>query len=495
MASYNRTSMQPPSALPAAPPSQPVLGEEVRALWALAWPILVGQLANIGMSVAAVAMSGHVSAQDLAGVSLGVSLWNIVIITLIGLLMSVNPTVAHHVGAQELAQVPHVVRQALWKSLLLGILATVALQSTQLIFAWMTLETHTRAVAQDFVLITSFGLPAFAAYRVLYGYSASINQTKPMMVVALLALALNVALSWVLVFGHLGFAPMGGLGCAWATLVSVWFNLIGMLLWISRSAAHQATYPFTHFEWPHRPMQVALFRLGLPIGMTFFAETSAFALIALLVACFGSAQVAAHQIALNFASLLFMVPMSLSVAVLTRVGQALGAGDAQAARYRAWVGLGTAMVFASASAFFTGLYGTEIARFYTEDATVLAVAIPLLFFAAVFQFSDSAQVVLSGAIRGYKVTRAPMLLHLTAFWLVSLPLGYVLGVAPEWAPWRPAQAMQATGFWIALVVALMIAALGLLLMLKLVADQRCEAMSPGLGNEVQGDATDHQQRI
>ena len=104
---------------------------------------------------------------------------------------------------------------------------------------------------------------------------------------------------------------------------------------------------------------------------------------------------------------------------------------------------------------------------------MLAAAIPLLFFAAVFQFSDSAQVVLSGAIRGYKVTRAPMLLHLTAFWLVSLPLGYVLGVAPDWAPWRPAVAMQATGFWIALVVALMIAALGLLAMLKVIADQRC----------------------
>jgi multidrug resistance protein, MATE family len=180
--------MHPPSALPAVTPFQPVLRDEVRALWTLAWPILVGQLANIGMSVAAVAMSGHVSAQDLAGVSLGVSLWNIVIITLIGLLMSVNPTVAHHVGAQNLAQVPHVVRQALWKSLLLGLIATAVLQSTQLIFAWMTLEAHTRTVAQHFVQIASFGLPAYAAYRVLYGYSASINQTKPMMVVALLAL-------------------------------------------------------------------------------------------------------------------------------------------------------------------------------------------------------------------------------------------------------------------------------------------------------------------
>ena len=107
----------------------------------------------------------------------------------------------------------------------------------------------------------------------------------------------------------------------------------------------------------------------------------------------------------------------------------------------------------------------------------------MLFFAAVFQFSDSAQVVLSGAIRGYKVTRAPMLLHLTAFWLVSLPLGYVLGVAPDWAPWHPAVAMQAKGFWIALVVALMIAAPGLLIMLKMIADQRCADADAMSGSE------------
>ena len=452
---------------------------EIRALWLLAWPIMVGQLANIGMSVAQVAMAGHASAQDLAGVSLGISVWNIVIITLMGVMMSVNPLVAHHVGAQELGQIPHLVRQALWKGLFLGFLAAGVLQASTLIFDAMALETATHAVAVGFVRITSLALPAFATYRVLYGYSASMGQTKPMMAVALGVLLLNILLSWVLVFGHWGFAPQGGLGCAWSTMLCVWANVGGLLWWMRRSPAFTTTWPLSHWEWPHLPKLRSLLKMGLPIGVTYFAETSAFALIALLVARFGSHQVAAHQVALNFTSLVFMVPLSLGVAVLTRVGNALGAGDPQAARFRAWIGVAVALGFALVSAGGIATWRSEIASLYTDDAVVIALAAELLLLAAVFQLSDAAQVVTSGAIRGYKITRAPMWVQLLAFWAVSLPLGYLLGIAPQLAPawlralaWFPDQPLQATGFWLALVLGLTVAGTGLLMLLHHVARAR-----------------------
>jgi len=452
------------------------LRAETRALWRLAWPIMVGQLANVGMSVADVAMAGHASAQDLAGVSLGVSVWNMVIITLMGIMMAVNPLVAHHVGARELDRIPHVVRQALWKGLLLGLVAALVLQASAQLFEHMALEPLTREVAVGFVQITSFSLPAFAAYRVLYGYSASLGQTKPMMVVALGALACNIFINWLLVFGHWGFAPQGGLGCAWSTLLCVWINLGGLLWWMHRSPAYASTWPFAHWEWPHLPKLRSLLKMGLPIGVTYFAETSAFALIALLVARFGSTQVAAHQIALNFTSLIFMVPLSLSTAVLTRVGQALGAGQPEAARFRAWVGVGSGLGFAVLSAAGIALLRTPIASLYTEDVAVVALAAQLLFLAAVFQLSDAAQVVTAGAIRGYKITRAPMWVQMVAFWVVSLPLGYLLGIAPDAAPaWLaalpgyPAQPMQSAGFWLALVFGLTVGGSGLLLLLRQVA--------------------------
>ncbi|MEI8171220.1 MAG: MATE family efflux transporter [Rhodoferax sp.] len=445
---------------------------EIHALWLLAWPILVGQLANVGMAVLDVAMAGHASAQDLAGVSLGVSIWNMVIITLMGVMMSVNPIVAHHVGARDFNKVPQVVRQALWKALGVGLLASLAANGATVVFDHLELEPLVCAMAKDFVHITSLAMPAFACYRVLYGYSASLNQTKPLMVIAVGALALNALVNWLLIFGNLGFPRLGGLGCAWSTLLCVWFNLLVLLWWMQRADAYRSTWPLGRFEPPHWPQVRGLLKLGLPIGVTYFAETSAFSLIALLVAKFGSTQVAAHQIALNFSSLMFMLPLSLGLAILTRVGQSLGAGDPVAARFRSWVGIGTALFFAAASATLMVIFNTQIAATYTTDVTVAALAAQLLFLAAIFQISDATQVATACAIRGYKVTRAPMVIHLTAFWVFSLPLGYVLGLAPGWMPWRPAHAMGAQGFWIALVVGLTVAALGLSGLLRHVARQR-----------------------
>ena len=445
---------------------------EIRSLWHLAWPILIGQLATIGMSVTDVAMAGHASAEDLAGVSLGVSIFNMAILTIMGLVMSINPMVAHHVGAGELDAVPHVVRQGIWKALLVGTIGFFVVNGGALVFDAMDIEPHVRAVAKDFVFITSWGLPAFTCYRVLYGYSTSINQTKPMMVIALLALVLNALVNWVLVFGNWGFSPLGGVGCAWSTMVCVWFNCFALMGWMRVAPAYRPTWPFSHLEPPSKAMLRSLFKLGIPIGITYFAETSAFSLIALLVARFGSTQVGAHAIALNFSSLTFMVPLSLGLALLTRVGQSLGAGDTAAARFRSWVGVGLALAFALICA--AGMAGLRhvIAGAYTSDVEVATVAAKLLVLSALFQFSDCAQVVTSCAIRGYKVTRAPMVLHLTAFWGFSLPLGCLLGLAPTLVPFSPLQPMAAEGFWIALIVGLTVAASGLLLMLQRIARQR-----------------------
>lgn len=460
------------------PASRYRLAAELRGLWRLAWPILVGQLATVGMAVVDVAMAGHASAQDLAGVSLGVSIWNMLMLTLIGVVMAINPVVSHLVGAGKLDEVPHIVRQALWKAAGLGLIACLLANLAALLFDHMALEPRVHELAKDFVWITSLALPLFACYRVLYGYSTSLNQTKPLMVIALLSLLLNIVVNWLLVFGNLGFPRLGGAGCAWATLSTVAFNLVALVWWMHRSPAYRATWPFSHFEAPHWPQIRSLLKLGLPIGITYFAETSAFSLIALLIAKFGSTQMAAHQIALNFTSLVFMVPLSLGLALLTRVGQSLGAGEPVLARYQAWVGVAVGLGFAVLSAALMALFSQEIARAYTSDPAVIALTVQLLFLAAVFQLSDATQVVSACAIRGYKVTRSPMVIQLTAFWVFSLPVGYCLGLAPSWMPWAPAQPMAAQGFWVALVLGLTIAALGLAALLRQVARNRLPANHP-----------------
>jgi MATE family multidrug resistance protein len=306
--------------------------------------------------------------------------------------------------------------------------------------------------------VISAGMPAFACYRALYGYTTSINQTKPVMVIAVLGLFYNVLVNWLLVFGHWGFPRLGAIGCAVSTATGLWLMLAGMVWWVRTAPAYRMTYPFSHWDRPDWAEIGEMFKLGLPIGITYFAEVSAFGLISLLVARFGVVQVSAHQIALNFVSLVFMVPLSFGIGALTRVGQAMGEGNPQRARFVAWVGVGMCVVFAIASAAFIAIFRWDIARAYTTDPGVQATTVKLLLLAAVFQLSDSTQVAAASAIRGYKVTRTPMLIHMLAFWGFALPLGCTLGLAPAWIPFAPSEPMQATGFWIALVIGLTVAA-------------------------------------
>jgi MATE family multidrug resistance protein len=215
-----------------------------------------------------------------------------------------------------------------------------------------------------------------------------------------------------------------------------------------------------------------MLRLGLPIGVTYFAEVSAFGVVSLLLAPFGVVQVSSNQIALNFSSLTFMVPLSFGIALISRVGQAVGEGNPERARFVAWTGVRMAVAFGLVSAVIMAVLRWQIARAYTLDPAVQALTADLLLLAAVFQLSDCAQVAASSAIRGYAVTRSPMLIQLLAFWGVALPVGFVLGSAPRWLPFGPSSPWMANGYWTGLILGLTVAALLLCASLRRLATAR-----------------------
>ena len=251
--------------------------------------------------------------------------------------------------------------------------------------------------------------------------------------------------------------------------------LAALVVWTARSPAYRACYLWRGWRRPHWPIQRRLLRIGLPMGGAALAEVTAFTSVAIFVGRFGAEQIAAHQIALNISSVLFMLPMGLAAALTIRVGQQLGAGDRRAARFIAWSGVAVGLLVASVLMLLILAGRDLIVSVFSADPAVREVAAGLMLFAAVWQLADATQVLAIGALRGYQVTFGPMLVMFVAFWLIGLPLGvrlgyYGIGNVPPLAVY---------GFWTGLVTALILAAIALAAWLRVVARERIGVSASG----------------
>jgi MATE family multidrug resistance protein len=443
--------------------------QESRALLRLANPIILSQVAQVLVGFLDTVMSGHAGAMEQAIVGIGVALWIPVFVSLMSVVQAVSPMIAHHFGAGDSAAVARDAREGIW---LAGFVSLVPLSLVPwapdlLTFAGIAPPLAERAGV--FLWGIGLGMPAALIYRSLAFYSASINQTAPIMVLSFVALGVNALLNWVLIYGHFGLPVMGGAGCGWATGIGMWVGLVLLVLWTRHAAVYKAYFLWRAWTWPTWAAQKRLLRVGLPMGGAGLAEVAAFSSIAILVGRFGEVQIAAHQIALNFSALTFMLPMGLSSALTIRVGQALGARDPLAARYIAWNGIAVGLLIAALAIGPIILLRHQVAAVYSTDHAVQALAANLLLFAAFWQLFDATQVCAIGALRGYKITLMPMVLMLVAFWVIGVPSGTWLGY--RGIAGKP---LEVYGFWAGLVVGLVLVSTALVLGLRRVANGAVE---------------------
>jgi len=426
---------------------------ELRSLFVLATPIIIAQLAHSAMGFVDAVMAGRVSPRDLAAVALGNSIWVPVFLLMNGILLATTAKVAQRFGAGQQEEIGPLVRQALWLALVVGCSAAVLLWNAEGVLHLMKIDPSLIDPAMGYLRAVACGFPAVALYHVLRCFSDGLGHTRPSMVLGIGGLLLNIPLNYIFIYGKFGLPAMGGVGCGWATGLVMGFMLLGMLFWVRWAPYYKPSRLFSHFELPQWAVIQRLLSIGVPIGVAVFAESSIFAVIALLIGGLGANVVAGHQVALNFSSLVFMLPYALGMAITVRVGQALGRGEPREARFAAGVGMATALGYACISASLMLWLRHDIARIYTPDPQVIAAAAMLIVYSALFQFSDAIQVTAAGALRGYQDTRATMLMTLFAYWGIGLPVGYVLGLT-NWlgAPSGP------SGLWQGLVVGLTCAA-------------------------------------
>lgn len=433
--------------------------DEWRALAVLAGPIVASQVGFVLMGFLDAVMAGRAGAVELAVVGLGMGIWIPVGITMMGVVQAISPLVAHDFGAGDHAAVVRDTQQAVWLGGLLGLLPVALLPGAPWLLSAFDVEPELARKTELFLQGVALGMPGLLMFRALGFYSSSINHTAPLFWVTFIGLASNAFFNWLLIYGHFGLPALGGAGCGWSSGIGMWVMCIVMMAYTARSRRYAQVPLFVRWSRPSAPVMRRLLALGLPIAGAYFAEVSAFAGISLLIGSLGAVPIAAHQVALNFAALIFMLPLGVSIAMTVRIGQALGAGDARAARFTAWAGMAFALAFA-ALMMPAVLWGRDsIVALYTPDAAVRALAATLLLFCAAWQLFDATQVCAIGALRGYKVTLLPMWLVVAAFWLVAIPIGWwlsrgggaALGVA----------AHGVVGYWVGLVVGLAVVAASL----------------------------------
>ncbi|HET6528107.1 MAG TPA: MATE family efflux transporter [Balneolaceae bacterium] len=413
-------------------------------------PVIIAQLLQMSMNFVDTVMAGNLSAQTLAAVAVGGAVFTPLIMLAAGILMAVTPIIAQLVGSRNLDEIGTNVRQALWLSQILAVPIFFLLRNLEIVMIFLDVTPSIIPVAQSYLNAISWGVFAIFGYMALRFFNEGMSVTRPAMYAALLGLLVNIPGNYILMYGKLGFPQLGAAGTGYSSAISGFVMFLGMLIFTMNYKPYKRFDIFSSIKLPDWHYAKEILRIGIPIGLSSTMEVSLFAFVSLLMSSLGAVVVAGHQVAINFAAMMFMVPFGLSTAITTRVGNAIGKGSIPDARYRGYVGIGLATLFMSCTGIIIYLFPAAITDIYTDDAAVKEVAVSLLYMAAIFQIFDGLQVSSYGALRGLKDTKIPMIVNLIAYWLVGLPLGYYLGIMKGVGP---------QGLWIGLIAGLTIAAI------------------------------------
>lgn len=426
---------------------------DLAAMIGLALPVALVMVSTMAMGVVDTIMVGRVSATDLAAVALGHLYFFGAVVLGMGTLFALDPIIAQAVGAGDQAGIARGVQRGAVLAVGLTLMSSGLLLPAGPVFRLLRQPEDVVPLAAGYALVSIPGVLPFHGFNILRQTLQAMGRVKPILITVVLANLANVFFNWVLIFGNLGFPAMGAVGSGWATSLSRWFMMVTLAV-LAWPVLRPTLLPLRPEALRREPL-VRLVRLGAPIGGQQFLEFGVFGAAGILMGWMGTVAMASHQVALNLASLTFMVPLGVAQAAAVLVGQAVGRGDAPGARRAA----GSAVALGAGFMTFTALVFLSVpgalARIYTDDPQVLALAALLIPIAGIFQVFDGTQVVGLGVLRGVADTRWPMVINLVGFWGLGLPASALLGFRTEMGP---------RGVWLGL--ALGIGAVALLLLVR-----------------------------
>jgi MATE family multidrug resistance protein len=423
--------------------------KEAGALGKIGGPVVGTQLLGMGLNVTDTIMAGQLSAADLAGVAVGNALYLPVLMFGIGTLVAINPVVSHHLGAKRFDEIGKSARQMLWLVALIAIPSFFLVRWLPLLMPVVGVDPEIIPLATDYMLAASWGIPAYFLFSGFRYFSEGLAYTRPAMLVALGMLLVNIPADYLLMYGAFGLPQLGAEGTGYATSLVQWSGGLAMLMFTAKFKTYRRVNIFCPKKAPHWGRIAELLKIGIPNAMSTTMEVLLFAAVSVLMGTLSVQASAAHQVAINIAATVFMIPLGLSLAISQRVGVSMGKGLLQEARFRGFTGTAVCTGVTSITAAILFIFPEAIVSVYTHDVEVVNLAVSLVFFAAVFQLSDGLQVGAFGALRGLKDTRMPMIFNLISYWFIGFSVGYYLSFNAGYGP---------QGLWIGLIAGLSTAA-------------------------------------
>ncbi|WP_088069031.1 MATE family efflux transporter [Gottfriedia luciferensis] len=426
--------------------------DKIVRFFKLLLPILITQVTLFSMSFFDTIMSGNSSPGDLAGVAIGVSIWAPISTGLTGILVAITTMVANLNGAKEDEKIAPLIMQAIYLAGIIAIMIIIiGIFSIHPILNHMNLDPKVHRVALHWLFALSFGILPLFLYTVIRQFIDGLGKTRTTMFITIISVPINVILNYFLIFGKAGLPKLGGVGSGVASAITYWI-IFGIGVYIIKTKKPFRTFnifknvarvDFT--AWKH------ILKLGVPIGLSIFFEVSVFSVVTLLLSEFDTETIAAHTVAMNFASMLYMVPLSISMALTIVVGFEVGAKDFQNAKEYSKIGLMLAVSIASVFGVIIYFFRYDVAGWYTNDSSVQLLAGGFLIFAIMFQLFDAFAAPIQGALRGYKDVNVTLVMMILAYWIIALPVGYALSNT----------SLGAKGYWVGLIVGLSVSAITL----------------------------------
>ena len=410
-----------------------------RAIAKLAGPIFVANIAIVGGGTIDTIMAGHLGADHLAAIALGLASMIMVFMGLVGILQGMSPLAGHHFGARKFEKIGFELSQWLW---LLCFIGMPLLGCTDIWTNLAQAQGPVKTMASQYLLISMLGLPAAMGGRAFIALNAAVSRPKVTMYVSLAMLVLKAPLNAVFMYGWLGFDALGGAGAAVSSTILTWLSFF-VYIYVWKKDSFYQLMRCKRFYGPDPRAMWAQLKIGIPIGLSTFFEVSSFTLMAIFISRFGAVTVSAHQIVANITSLCYMLALAIGISCTVLVSQCLGAGWPSVAEKATKKCLTIAVSVASIVALSLFFGRSFLLSLYTSDETVIRIGFSLILFGILYHVFDAMQCVSSFALRGYRVTFWPMVIYGVLLWGVGLFGGYYMAFIGE--PFSTP--LAAYGFW------------------------------------------------